>query len=653
MRRTRAGIAVVLAMLVLSLTSLINPGTASAEDDDAAACLAAGNVWVVVQDYSGTTGGCATEFGDGLEALRSAGFTVTEMFPGFICQLNGAPAVCNYEPDFWSYWTLAQDDDGEWGDWVFSNDPADGSMPEGGTVEGWRLVPLTGDWDAPDYTPPAVTVPTPTAPPGTPVTIPDAGLKSCLAAQLRQQPTAPITDEQLATITELTCFFGGILDLTGAQYLTSVTSLDLTFNDIVDLTPLAGLTQLTTLVLDSNDIVDLTPLAGLTGLRTLDLDYNRISNLSPLSTLTGLTTLTLTSQQKVDGVSPLSSLAPVSSLVNLTELGVSGNAITDLGPVASLTGLQKLVAYSNQLSDLTVISGLPALVELNVHTNRLTTLAPLAGLTKLTNLNARNNQLTTLAGLPTSLVNIDLGNNPTLTDHSRLAALTNLTDLGLENTALSDVAFINQLPRLNYLIAHNNQIRDLSAMAGRTWRGWGVLRQAATLDATAETVVDLGLRDQTGAVINPDVLRLPDGVIGLGNGTVMFTEPGTYAIAYAESSSGGTAKFAGTLTVTVVEAQVPSTPPSSEPPTSEPPTSEPPTSEAPTSQPPSSEQPSQQPSTPAPTSEPSSPQGPTTPPTSRPLPETGGQAAGLVGLVGLFVVAGLAVARRVSGAIRQ
>ncbi|NHB84505.1 hypothetical protein G7085_07540 [Tessaracoccus sp. HDW20] len=47
-------------------------------NEPAAACVAAGNVWVTVERDTGLRdGGCATQFRTGLEALASAGFTAT------------------------------------------------------------------------------------------------------------------------------------------------------------------------------------------------------------------------------------------------------------------------------------------------------------------------------------------------------------------------------------------------------------------------------------------------------------------------------------------------------------------------------------------------------------------------------------------------
>lgn len=124
------------------LPAKVVPANAQAAD----ACLAAKNVWVLVEDEAGTqSGGCATEFGTGLQALRSAGFTVTG--DSFITAINGHPASPS-GTYYWSYWsgTTAGDDIA----WSFSQVGASQSTPVPGTVQGWHFV----NWQSGPATPP-------------------------------------------------------------------------------------------------------------------------------------------------------------------------------------------------------------------------------------------------------------------------------------------------------------------------------------------------------------------------------------------------------------------------------------------------------------------------------------------------------------------
>ena len=547
-----------LALLVLSLGWLGQPtARAEASPADAKACVEAQKVWVLVQYMDGRTeGACADKFGNGIEALESAGFTLQTLGAGFICRINDQPERCSYYNVFWSYWHKNQTAGG-WGDWEFSNLGAPSYKPKAGSIEAWHLVSQSTPAGPPTWTPPALDTgepsPSPSIP-AQPVTIPDTGLRSCLNEALGQAADDPITAEQMASLTTLSCFYKNIASLEGAEHLVNLTSLDLTLNKITDVTPLGDLAKLTTLVLDGNQIADVTPLTSLTGLTSLDLDGNRIGDVTPLGAMSALKDLSISSQ-KVDKKQILAGIAGLAPLTQLTSLDVSGNAITDLDAVKGMVGLEKLLAYRNPLASLAPVGALTSLVELNIHTTGATSLEPLAGLTKLTKLNARSNQITSVAPLRTNLAltNLDLSNNP-IADHSTLRALVNLTDLGLESTGVEDLSFIKSLPQLNWLIIHSNQVGDLSPMAGRTWRGWGALKQQVSRDAQVNLPVDLGLRDQNGNVIVPNVLSLPDGVVPLGN-ELLFTKAGTYSIPFKESSSGQKyAKFDGVVTVTVTEA---------------------------------------------------------------------------------------------------
>lgn len=126
-----------------ALPAKVLPANAQAAD----ACLAANNVWVLVQDETGEqTGGCATEFSTGLQALQSAGFTVTG--DSFITAIDGHPAATS-STHFWSYWN--GDPAGDDIAWSFAQVGAAVSTPQAGTVEGWHFV----NWQTGPATPPA------------------------------------------------------------------------------------------------------------------------------------------------------------------------------------------------------------------------------------------------------------------------------------------------------------------------------------------------------------------------------------------------------------------------------------------------------------------------------------------------------------------
>lgn len=121
--------------------------TTPAAQVTASQCLAAKNVWVVVERADGAQeGGCATQFGTGMEALASAGFTSTG--GAFVQTINGYPNPAP-EGHYWSYWQGGAAADGSVS-WTFSNVGASSSSPQPGTVEGWHYV----SWQTPGATTP-------------------------------------------------------------------------------------------------------------------------------------------------------------------------------------------------------------------------------------------------------------------------------------------------------------------------------------------------------------------------------------------------------------------------------------------------------------------------------------------------------------------
>lgn len=538
-------VAVLLALFSPALTAL--PAHAASLDETS--CLKANNVWVVVDDASGTVkGGCATNFATGLDALTSAGFTPSG--GAFVCQIDNVPSTCSFRPQWWSYWHLYNSPDG-WGTWQFSNEGAADHQPIAGSVEGWHLVPDTQFNGAPPaHMPP----PIPLAPAaGTTVEIPDAGLRTCLAGAAHAPADAPLTDRQLAEITTLDCFHSGIVDLTGIEHVVNATTIKLEMNKITNPAPLASLAKLTTLDLDTNNIADASGLSGMKQLTTLDLDNNQLTSLVPLGSLTGLQTLSLRGQKVTKDAPTLASAAGLETLTSLRDLDISSNAISDLTPISGLE-LTRLLAFSNKLDGLAPLSQMTTLTELNLHTNGLTDVSDLAPLANLTILNLRNNSLTDVTSLTTLpvLADLELGNNPGLTNHAALGRIGTLTRLGMDSTGLTDAGFLTSLPQLTAFYAHGNHVTDLSPLKGHELASWGVTRQTATRTVEAGTPVHLTVLDQTGA---PAKVTGPDGE--LVTGPVTFTEPGEYAYSFAETSSGSRyGKFTGKITVVVTPKAV-------------------------------------------------------------------------------------------------
>lgn len=140
-----AGVAALLAVPVQAVPAPALPAAQAAPAPAAASCS---GVWVVV---AGQGTACATGHATGKAALRSAGFTVTERSPGFLCRINGYPDDCNPTTErYWSYWQAEKRADGSWGPWVYSQRGYASTKPKQGNAEGWAF----GNGSSPPGSPP-------------------------------------------------------------------------------------------------------------------------------------------------------------------------------------------------------------------------------------------------------------------------------------------------------------------------------------------------------------------------------------------------------------------------------------------------------------------------------------------------------------------
>lgn len=218
----------------------------------------------------------------------------------------------------------------------------------------------------------------------TPVSIPDARLRSVVAAALGKPGAATIYDTEMQTLTLLDAggpgmLAGGIHDLTGLEYAINLRHLVLHSNTISDLSPLRALSQLQRLHLqainhfydDPPPPLDYSPLADLSELTWLNLGWNHTPDISSLAGLTNLTWLNVENGDVVD-------LSPLAGLVELEHLNAGHNRIADISSLAGLTKLREAVLSSNDISDLgplTANTGLGAGSKVDVRSNPLSSVS--------------------------------------------------------------------------------------------------------------------------------------------------------------------------------------------------------------------------------------------------------------------------------------
>lgn len=274
-----------------------------------------------------------------------------------------------------------------------------------------------------------------------PVAVPDADLLACInGAILGHGPTDPVTEGDMAGISQLVCGQDSISDLTGLEMATSLEVLDLNQNDVTDVSPLQNLTTLTDLYVAQNDITDFTPVLGLPSLARLSLGGNTDLNaeLADIGSITTLTRLSLSS-------SSLTNVAPLANLTSLKHLELRNNSISDLSPLASLTSLEYLNVNNNSVSDVLPLASLTSLTDLSVGINSISDVSALASLTALATLNISRNEIVDVSPLETMPITlnatdqtVDLGelvvgfpeDNPVINVAGLPVALDDLYDAG-------------------------------------------------------------------------------------------------------------------------------------------------------------------------------------------------------------------------------
>ena len=270
----------------------------------------------------------------------------------------------------------------------------------------------------------------------------DPALRAAVEKALDKTAGAPITAEEMASLTELRAQREDIRDLTGLELATGLERLWLDGNRVDDLAPLSGLANLRVLEVASNEVVDLSPLSKLAMLSRIVLSRNRVSDLAPLSSLANLWLLRL-DDNPIEDTSALSGLDRMAYLyLNNTRV-----AVADIFALPYLGRLSGLGLRGLGVDDVSALAAVPRLWSLELDDNAVSDISPLADLVELALLYLGNNRIS---------------------DLSPLAGLTNLRTLYLEDNAVSDIGALDGLVDLNNLYLSGNRIADLSPLANAT-----------------------------------------------------------------------------------------------------------------------------------------------------------------------------------------
>lgn len=225
---------------------------------------------------------------------------------------------------------------------------------------------------------------------------------------------------------------------------------------LTELDDLKWLPNLTELALYNQNIKDLSPLKDL-NLTFLGLGGNAIEDLSLLKTLPGLEILNVADN-------PIEDIEVLKDMTGLKELDISDTGVEDLSPLANLP-LEKLSLLDNTIIDYSPLSQMPNLVNLrfrNIPSKGLETVRTLVDLKELTLYNSGIEDLV----LFSSLVHLDML-DVYCNEVRSLEGVENLTELhhlGIGKNEISDLTPITKLPKLISIDLNDADIQDYSPL---------------------------------------------------------------------------------------------------------------------------------------------------------------------------------------------
>ena len=208
-----------------------------------------------------------------------------------------------------------------------------------------------------------------------------------------------------------------------------------------------------------SDIQDLSGLEFAINLKELHLAHNKISDVSPLKSLKKLIVLDLHNNFRISDASALS------TLTNLTHLSLWGNLVSDASPLRPLTNLIYLSLENNEVSDVSPLKDMTNLIGLDIEANQISDLSPLKDMTKLIFLDFDSNEVSDVSLLKdmTMLTQLD-GSDNHISDLSPLSALTRMIQMDLDDNKISDISPLKDMIELSWLDLDGNQIVDISPL---------------------------------------------------------------------------------------------------------------------------------------------------------------------------------------------
>jgi Leucine-rich repeat (LRR) protein len=155
-------------------------------------------------------------------------------------------------------------------------------------------------------------------------------------------------------------------------------------------------------------------------------------------------------------------------LAALTFLNLGGLNISSITGLQYCTSLETLYLYNNNVTDLTPLQNLTTLKQLLASSNPVGSIDALSGLVNLERLELGNS-----------------GGGMTISDTTKLSALTKITNLYLGYCNLTEINGLSSMPGLTAVNLFSNSITSIAPLAGCTGLAWLNLgsNQVSNVDA--------------------------------------------------------------------------------------------------------------------------------------------------------------------------
>jgi internalin A len=188
----------------------------------------------------------------------------------------------------------------------------------------------------------------------------DFGGDAALEADIRKKvgkDTGPITPADLAQVRSVNVSTGKVHQIDPCIFplLTGVKDIFFGPGEYDDLTPLQKLTTLMSLRLSFSQVKDLHAIEGLKSLDRLDISHTQVGDdqLKSVASLVNLTELMLDEDT-------VSDLTPIASLKKLEKLSLKKTGVKSLAPLAQMTTLKFLWIAETPVTDITPVQPLVA-----------------------------------------------------------------------------------------------------------------------------------------------------------------------------------------------------------------------------------------------------------------------------------------------------